>query len=351
LKTIPSILLERRLEFKKLVVSQMIELISFNTIAVFMAAQGAGITSFTFAVLISGIVGVVVIYIIQPWMPGFAFSLRSLKSLLGFGIPYQANSFLAMIKDDGLTAFLGGILGSSGLGFYAWAQKWINMTLRTVLDPTVKVTFPAYSRLQSQQEELAKAVSKSIFYICLFTYPALAGLVLVAPILVRVVPRYEKWEPALFILGLFAINAFWAAVTTPLTNLLNAIGKIKIHFKLMVMWTVLSWLIIPGFGMKFGITGAAFGTAIVGTSSIIAIWIARRLVPFDVIRSVGQPLFATLVMSLAIFVLRNLFPPSFLFVFLLVAFAVFFYFGLIFWLAGNRLISDFHYMLQARLPS
>ena len=117
LKTIPSTLLERKLEFGKLVLPQVLENLVYNVIAVVLAWKGFGITSFTIAILARGVVGLIAIYILQPWVPGFAFSRASLSGLLKFGLPYQANTFLATIKDDGMTAVLGGILGPAGVGF------------------------------------------------------------------------------------------------------------------------------------------------------------------------------------------------------------------------------------------
>jgi PST family polysaccharide transporter len=94
LKSIPSVLLERKLEFIKLVFPQILEQVAYNVILVFLAMKGFGLSSFTFAVLARGAIGVVAIYILQPWVPGFAFSRKTLAGLFKFGVPYQINTFL-----------------------------------------------------------------------------------------------------------------------------------------------------------------------------------------------------------------------------------------------------------------
>src|SRR3989338_5346587 len=113
LKTIPSVLLERRLEFNKLVIPQIVETLIFNITVVYLASQGYGVTSFTIGVILRAVSGLIITYIIQPWMPAVSFSLSAFKSILRFGIPYQTNVFLAMLKDDGITLFLGSTLGAS----------------------------------------------------------------------------------------------------------------------------------------------------------------------------------------------------------------------------------------------
>lgn len=347
LKTIPSVLLERRLEFGKLVLPQIVEAVLFNTVAVYLAWKGFGITSFAIAVLVRGISGLVLIYILQPWVPGIMVAKDSLKSLLRFGLPYQANTFLAVLKDDGLTMVLGGILGTGGIGLLGWAKKWADAPLRFFMDQVIKVTFPAFSRMQGNSEELSRMVSKSIFFVSFWVFPSLLGLILLSPLLTEVVPRYEKWQPALLALAIFGINSAWAAVATPLTNLLNGIGKIAITFKLMIMWTTLTWLFVPGLAFLYGVNGAAVGTAIVGTSSIVAIFLIRRQVDFDLVGSVGKPLLASVVMGIVISLLRSILPLSWVAIVVLILAGIFVYTLSVLMLAGPSLVHDARRMIYA----
>jgi O-antigen/teichoic acid export membrane protein len=312
LKTIPSILLERELDFSRLVIPQVLENVVYHLVAVYFAWRGFGIMSFTYAVLARGVVGFIAIYLLRPWMPGLAFSKKSLKKLLKFGVPYQLNTFLATIKDDGMTVFLGGILGAAGIGILGWAQKWALYPLRLFMDHVLKVTFPAFARMQDEESQLAQSVSRSIFFVCFLVFPSVIGLLILAPHLIQIIPRYEKWQPALIPLALISVNTVFAAATTQLTNLFNAIGKIKITFKLMIMWTVLTWALVPFLAIRFGVNGAAAGYAIVGASSIVPIYIARRFVKYSLIDSVLKPGLSAVVMGLAMLFVRQVVPVSLL---------------------------------------
>lgn len=309
-KTIPSVLLERKLEFKKWVIPQMIETIIFNSIAVFLAWKGFGVTSYTVAVIVSGFVGLSLIYFIQPWLPGIAFSVSAFKSVLKFGIPYQANTLLAMIKDDGMILFLGAVIGPSGIGLLGWAQKWAYAPLRFFMDQVIKVTFPAFSRLQDNRKELSDLVSKSIFFICLLVFPSLIMLVLLSPTLVAIIPKYIKWSPALFALSVLTITSALAAITTPLTNTLNAIGKITLTFKLMVMWTILTWVFVPALTFLYGINGAAIGFSLVGLSSVIALYLVAKHVDINYLQSVGKPMLSAVLMGISVFFVKNFLSVS-----------------------------------------
>ena len=309
-KSIPSVLLERKLEFVKLVFPQILEQIVYNVVLVLMAMKGFGLTSFSVAVLIRGIVGLSAIYYLQPWKPGIAFSKETLKGLFKFGVPFQINTFLATLKDDGMTIVLGSIIGPAGIGVLSFAQKIARLPLTFFMDTVTRVTFPAFSRLQNEKEHLERSVTRSIFFICLLVFPSLMGIIVLSPILVRVVPRYEQWTPALKPIIFISINFAFASATTQLTNLLNAIGKIKITFYLMIMWTVLSWLLIPVLSIKFGVIGASVGYALVGASSVIAIYIAKKYVNFSISDSMLKPLIGTIVMGLVLFLVRKFLDTS-----------------------------------------
>ena len=282
----------------------------------------------------------VAIYIIEPWVPGIAFSRQAIKKLLSFGLPYQINTFIALLKDDGMTLVLGGILGVSGVGILGWAQKWAYAPLRFFMDHVNKVTFPAFSRMQEEGEHLTRAVTRSIFFISFLVFPSLIGLVVVSPILVRIIPRYGQWEAALIPLALIGVNTIFAAVTTPLTNLLSATGRIKTVSKLMIMWTVLTWIFIPFLAKNFGVNGAAAGYALVGISSVVAIYIAKKIVNFSLLDSFFKPLVSSVIMGIVIFVISKFFDPGLVLVLTLISIGVLVYMLSIYILVGSGIITD-----------
>ncbi len=128
--------------------------------------------SYAWAVLARGLAGVIIIYLLSPWQIGFAFEKQSLKHLLKFGVPYQANTFLAVVKDRLMNVFLWKIIGAQGVGILGWAQKWAQMPLRFIMDSVMKVTFPAYARMQNDRDELKRAIEKTLYFVSLLTFPS-----------------------------------------------------------------------------------------------------------------------------------------------------------------------------------
>ena len=298
LKTIPSVLLERQLNFKLLSTIDIIENITFYVLAVTFAFLGFGVYSYAIATFIRSLIGLTLIYKYSPWTIGFSFSILSATKLFKFGIPFQLNSFIAMAKDRLSNILVAGIIGRESFGILSWAQKGPRIPL-SFMDAIMKVTFPTFSRIQDQKEFLKRSIEKSIYYISFFVFPALAGISLIIPDFINLIPKYEKWLPAVYPMYLFSINAAIAAVTTPLTNAFNAVGKISITTKFMLMWTVLTWIFYPLLSYKYGFIGTSYAAVIVGSSSFIVWYIANKIFSIDTLSSIAHPLIASLIIIIS----------------------------------------------------
>ncbi len=317
-KTMPSILLERKLDFDKFVIPEIVENLFFYLTVILFAWLGYGISSFTIGVLVRSISGVITIYLIAPWIPKIGFSKNSAKNLIKFGLPFQVNSLLALVKDDLLTLYLGTVIGFQGVGFIGWAKKWAEVPLRLIMDNINKVSFPAFSRLQHNKEELSKSYEKTLFYVLLFTIPiVLVGMVLIEPV-VSIIPRYAKWMPAILSFYFFSLSVIFSSVSSMTVNVIQAVGKVKVILKLMVMWTLATWALIPLFVNYFGFNGVSIAMFIISLTGIIPILILTRILKVNISRSILRPLVIGLITLLSIFFMRLLFPiPSFLNIFII----------------------------------
>lgn len=331
LKTIPSVLLERQLNFKILSTIDIIENTIFYVVAVIFAFLHFGAYSYAISTFVRSLVGLVVIYTLSPWPIGFSFSWASAKKLFKFGIPFQLNSFIAMAKDRLSNLFVAGIIGRDSFGILSWAQKGPNVPL-TFMDAIMRVTFPTFSRIQEKKDLLKRSIEKSIYYISFFVFPALAGIALVASDIINIIPKYGKWLPAIIPLYFYAINAAIAAVTTPITNAFNAVGKITTTTKLMIMWTILTWIFYPLLSYKFGYIGTAVATLIVGSSSFVVWYLADKIFSINILKIIFHPLIASFLIVFSLFLIGRL-PLSLYIIFplkVIVGFLIYFLYHLYF---------------------
>lgn len=340
LKTIPSIILERNLQFQKLIVPQIVETLFFNIVLLILAIKGFGISSFTYAVLARGISGTIAMYIIAPWKIGFGFSKESAKHLLSFGVPFQLNSVLALIKDDLLIVYLGKALPLAEVGYIGFAQKAAFTPLRLIMDNVIRITFPSFSRLAHDKIYLSKAIDKSLFATSFLVFPSLTGLVVLFPSIMAVFPKYAKWEPAMLSILFFAINGAIASISTPLVNALNAIGKIKISLYLMVFWTLTTWVLTPFSILFFGYNGVAGASAFIALSVVIVVYLVKKHVNVHILDDTLLPFFSAVVMGVAVYFWSHAFVKDVVTLVLAILIGALVYFVLMFVLAREKIKAD-----------
>lgn len=338
LKVIPSVLLERELRFGKLVWVEVVETLAFNGILIGLVFNNFGIAAFTWAALLRGILGVIVIYIIAPWKVSVGFSKVAAKELLQFGVPFQLNSLLALLKDRLVPLVIAGIVGSSGVGFIGQGQRIAFLPLE-IMNIITRVTFPTFSRLQHDQKALRLTLEKSLFATGVFLYPMLFGVLAISPSLLKFLGE-GKWGPALPLIYLFSVTAFWATLSSPFTNFLNAIGKVSITLKLMIMWTILEWSLAPIFTIKYGFLGMGISSAIISFTSIIPLIIIKKRMRISILENIWQPILASIFMAVIIYYLSNLIPPELPTILILIVLGTVIYFGTLFILAKDKIKSN-----------
>ncbi|HCR81208.1 MAG: Polysaccharide biosynthesis protein [Candidatus Pacebacteria bacterium GW2011_GWB1_47_8] len=299
LKTIPSIRLERKLLFSKLVVPQVFEQLVFYGLLIGLAWQGMGVMAYTYAVVARSVIGVIVMWLIEPWLEiGFRWHGPTLRSLLGFGVKFQFNDFLARIKDQLFFLGLGVFLPLDQFGYIQWAKNWsmypYNLTVQNVL----AITFPTYSRLQARVDLLQKAIEKSLFFISLAIFPILTGMSIFIWPLTQVITQYRQWQPAVLSFIFFTLSIGWAALSTPLVNTLNAIGQINKTLKLMGLWTVLTWVLTPLLLWRLGYNGVALAALVISFTSVLSVKLVKQHVPVRIIPQVSLALTGSLTMAL-----------------------------------------------------
>lgn len=296
-KTIPSILLSRKLRFDRLIVPALLENIAFYSVVTVFAVMDFGIKSFIFAIIARDIIGIAAMYMLQGWPIGLGFSRESFRNLTKFGAKFQLNDLLARIKDDLFTVIITSVwLSPDMLGYIAFAKKQSQIPQQLAINSVTAVTFPTYSRLQHDPALMRKALEKTLYFITLAAFPLLIGVATFMPPFIHLYPKYNQWQPAILSLILFCVNIGLSTLSTPLTNVLNAIGEINKTLILMVMWTVLTWTITPLCIRYFGFEGVAIASVIIGSTSLVTVWMVKRIIPFSLVSQIWRQTLAGAVM-------------------------------------------------------
>ena len=172
------------------------------------------------------------------------------------------------------------------------------------------------------------------------------GLILLMEPLVNIIPRYNKWLPALPFFYIFCLSAFFSTYSTPFMNLFNALGKVKISFSFMLFWTIATWLLTPVFTQMFGLFGFPLNQLILSLTFIVVIYIAKKEVQFSFLNSVYKPLISTGVMTSITYLLITSSSPTLSLIIFTIAFSALVYLIILKFIFKIDLISEIQTLFE-----
>lgn len=305
LRVVPTILMERELQFVRLAIHDTINSIVFYVVASILAIRGFGIWSLALGVVAQGVIGLALALILRPWVPSLVFDREALRPLLKFGVPYQLKFVVGFMHSAIAPLVAGVVLGAQSLGYINWAQSTGHFPIRLV-DIVSRVSFPLYSRLQGDPAALSRAIERAI-QICALGTMLFASIILpLGPYAVRVIYS-EKWLPAVPLLYLFAstitIGIFFPALATAL----DAMGKPTVILRMSVVVTVANWIAAPLLAKLWGELGfviANISITVLGNIALLIVF-AKIQPGVRVFRALRAPLVGALFGGVAGWFLRE----------------------------------------------
>jgi O-antigen/teichoic acid export membrane protein len=306
LQVIPSVRLERHLEFQKLAAVEIAQALIFNAVTIGMVVCGFGPLSFAVGLLSRSVAGAVMINWVSPWRIHWHWDWNRIKRHMRFGLPYQGIAFTSLLKDSITPIFIGLTLGTFAVGFINWAAMvavypvWALMALQ-------RVYLPAFARMRSQKDQLAAFVEKVLLATNAIVAPiAVLTLVLIRPITLLVFG--DKWLAAIPLFELLWLANLLVATTTPVMGLLNALGNSKITFAFSAGWMLGTWVLGIPLIHLWGLIGFAIANVIVTLSSMLLIRLAQEQVGFRMLRVIYPEWALALAVGVILFGFQSICP-------------------------------------------
>ncbi len=308
------ILLRREMRFKALSLIEVIEGIGYAAFAIGLALAGFGVMSLVWAGLARTLIKaglLAVIAVRRHWLPMPHFSCLDLKGFVGFGLfqmGERAMNFLATNVDY---LIIGRFLGPKALGYYTLAYNLMRMPLIYINPVVVSVAFPAFSRVQHQDDLLRRGYSKVLQYLGGVTFPIMAGMFVVAPIFVPLVYG-EPWLPTVPVIQVFCLLGASKSLGNPLGSILMAKGRADLGFYLNVL-AVFGYAISNFIGVQWGIVGVAVSTVafaflVLKPLDFYLRWLTIRMTIREFWLAIRFPFYAAMAMLVLIYGLRHLLP-------------------------------------------
>ncbi len=348
-KTVPSVLLERDLRYEKLLLPQIFEHVSYNVVAIPLAYLGYGVWSLVVAMLVRTVLGAVVLNLVSPWRINFHFDRQSLKNLLSFGIPYQLNSLLALLKDNLTPTVIAFFYGPAAVGFVNIARSIASKPME-ITNIVSRVVFPTFAKIQDDKQRIASWLSKGTRLVSYLYFPLVLGLLICArPILTYVyADKSDKWLPALAALYPFILGALPVVITTTATNVLFALGHSKTVLRLMGIYTAITWLVGVPLIWQIGYSGIAWAGLVV---SVVSFYLIKRSlveinIKFSFWETLRTPFLAAALMAALVYPLVYLWVDGLIRLIAVVVLAGGIYAGLLYLLLGSNIKQEYQLFLQ-----
>jgi O-antigen/teichoic acid export membrane protein len=255
LGSVPLTLLAKELDFYRKVLPEITSAIVKVFITLFLAFNGFGIWSIVYGGLVSGIIGLITVWIVSDWRPTFQFNKRISWELIGYGKHIFGLVVLVFILTNIDDVAVGKILGVTLLGYYSIAYSTANLPVTNITHVVSKVMFPTYSRIQDNMKKLKTAYTKTIEYVSVISIPATLGIFTLAPEIVVFVLG-NKWDPAIMVTPLRILSVYALFRSLAITgDVFRAIGRPKFLVDVTVVQLILVLIFIIPAISRYGLNG------------------------------------------------------------------------------------------------
>lgn len=255
LGTVHKTLLNKNLDFKKISIIEILSALFYGASTITLSILGFGVWSLVFGYLISLTVEVLLLWFLSKWKPRLIFHIPSFRELFSFGVNVWFFNFINYGRENIDYFTIGRYLGATPLGFYTLAYNLANLPRRKLSTIITRVTFPAFSKIQDENEKLSKIYLKTTSYISLVTFPLLTGLIVIAPEFIRIVYGV-KWIPMILTLQLLCIAGMLYSIGTTVGSIYLSKGRPDIQLKI----GIAAFIFLTTFvliGIRFGVNGVA----------------------------------------------------------------------------------------------
>jgi teichuronic acid exporter len=301
-----------KLDFKTQAFISLFSIIISGSIGIYMAYSGFGVWSLVIQMLSSGVVRTVSLYIFDKWLPMLIFNTSSFKQLFGFSSKLLGASLVATFVNNIYSLLIGKLFEAKDLGFYTKARQYPEVLSGTIATVLQGVTFPILASLQNDRERMVSVYERLMGMVVFFVVPVLTLFAILSEPFIRFFLT-EKWMPIVPLMQWLCFARMITPISALNMNILNAIGRSDLFF-----WVDISKL--PLIIMALVITVPLGLTAVVighfATSFIcffINAYYPGKLFGFGAVRQIREMwrvICASLVMSLAVFIITIIFSSD-----------------------------------------
>ncbi|MBE9216250.1 lipopolysaccharide biosynthesis protein [Plectonema cf. radiosum LEGE 06105] len=302
-----SALLNRQMQYRALMVNDIISMLSGVFAAIVSVFYGIGYWALIILPIVISFVSTVGYWIICSWRPGLPRRVFGVGSMLAFGGNLTGFTIINYFARNLDNILIGRYWGSQELGLYAKAYQLMVLPLSQINAPIANVVIPTLSRLQEEPEKFRQYYLKALSFIVFITIPSsLFMMVMAQEIIIFILG--PQWYEAAVIFQALSLSAIIQPIYNTSGWLYMATGKTSLMLK---FGGTISILLVCSFliGLPYKAQGVAFCYAIALIFlSIPAMYYAIQrtsITLMDLLNVIKKPLIASLMGSIATFAVKT----------------------------------------------
>ena len=300
-------LFQRNFQYKQLFFIRLSSSAVPGLVSIPLALLGCGVWALVFGSLAGAFVQVLLFWKFSKWRPRLSYDFQLARQLFGFSAWVVLEAFLGWLIIWGDSIVLGHFLGVKELGVYRVGVTSIMFVFGIFFNPLLSVAYSAFSRLQSNQEELKQSFLKMTKMVASISLPLGVGLALLSqPISLAIFG--QKWQGIEIVIAIIGIRdgIAWLVGINP--EVYRAAGRPDINTKLLIA-AVIYYLPVYIFAAHYGLL--AFCTARLAVAIIamgLHIFVANRILGLRFTYLGGcikEPLLGSLIIVIVLYLISN----------------------------------------------
>ncbi|OHX65561.1 lipopolysaccharide biosynthesis protein [Flammeovirga pacifica] len=230
LSSISIVILSRKLKFDLISKVNILAITISSITSLILAFLGFEGWSIIFQNVILILMNTLIIFIKVRWYPKLIFDLSDLKTVFSFSSYITLDTLFNYFARNIDNILIGKFLGIQPLAYYNRAYTLMLMPVNNISSAVKQALFPAISNIQGNNEEIKKVYLNTIFYISLFSFPAMFGLFAISEEIILILYG-TKWIASATVLKYLCLIGAIQSILTLNGSIYNGKGRADLALK------------------------------------------------------------------------------------------------------------------------
>jgi len=222
-RAVPAALIEKNIDFKKLLVPDILPIVAASVISILMAIKGMGVWSLVTRSLIINIGSMILIWKYTAFRPAFRFDVKIARDMLSYGKYLVGASVLAAALYNVDKMCVSKFIGVAELGYYTFAMSIAILPVSEIGHVVCRVMFPVLTEINQNEEALRSTFLTTIKYTGAISIPLSLGICIYGPSLINILYG-TTWLPMVLPLQIFSIYALFRSISVVIAETFKATG-------------------------------------------------------------------------------------------------------------------------------